>query len=485
MKVNIPDDYFQAFKWFEGVDPDARVAKLPMQTFWGWNFYSWGYQGAGLTWFGIPQPTLDREFDRWGAYNEDFYRQAASALYENDLGAFEETLAKYQVKYLLMDNSVINAGGSDKVLLKPAIKQLLTSSKHIKPVKEFGQLSIYESDLKDGKDSLYLPSKLIGVSASMVYTQSDPIFAKFGNYFEYPKGTVFPYANLDRRGPVNISLGEKSVVLTNRANNYQIEVPVNRVAVEDFNNKRGFNEATNCDLLKVGSVTKTYLSGRVSYRAENGGVSCDFLDYFNLTYSDGYLLQVKGENKEGRSLKIYLFNAETNRMDLEELLPKGKFNETYVIYPQKLAGSGYILNLETRSYGRIASENALESVEIYRLPINWITSLYFDIEKTTDIVNNLTIQESQKIGTALTRVTVSGKGMLVLGEGYEKGWIAISLEDGPLPHYRINSWANGWLINNPVRVIYIVFWPQLLEFLGGVIVLLTIIKVIKSKTRNS
>jgi hypothetical protein len=72
MKVQIPSNYFEVFKWFDLQDENSRVAKLPMNTYWGWVYNEWGYQGAGFTWFGIKQPIIEREFDRWSPHNETF-----------------------------------------------------------------------------------------------------------------------------------------------------------------------------------------------------------------------------------------------------------------------------------------------------------------------------------------------------------------------------------------------------------------------------
>ncbi len=129
MKVNIPKEYFSAFDWFSKQNPNVKIAKLPMNTMWGWNYYSWGYEGAGFTWFGIPQAIFDREFDRWSPYNEDFYSESSSALYGNDPEAFEFILKKYQVKYLLLDESIVNPGGDQNILFIPEIKSMLSNSK--------------------------------------------------------------------------------------------------------------------------------------------------------------------------------------------------------------------------------------------------------------------------------------------------------------------------------------------------------------------
>ena len=84
MKIQIPDNYFDMSKWLSNQDESARIAKLPLNTYWGWDYNSWGYQGTGFLWFDIKQPILAREFDRWSPYNENFYNEASFAFYTDD-----------------------------------------------------------------------------------------------------------------------------------------------------------------------------------------------------------------------------------------------------------------------------------------------------------------------------------------------------------------------------------------------------------------
>jgi len=69
-------------------------------------------------------------------------------------------------------------------------------------------------------------------------------------------------------------------------------------------------------------------------------------------------------------------------MDIEELLPSGKFDRYYVILPSELGkednlklvqeeDKGYTLNVETRSFGRIASENMIESITFIPIDIDF------------------------------------------------------------------------------------------------------------------
>jgi len=487
MKVKIPQEYFQVFEYFQKQNTSARVAKLPLQTFWGWNFYDWGYQGAGFTWFGIQQPTLDREFDRWSPYNESFYNQASFALYNKDLVAFEKVLQEYQVKYLLLDESIINAGGSERILFNKEIKKLLNTSKHIKQDVKFSFLTIYKTDFELGNQGISAPQTYTKVDADLIYSDRDGVFGKVGTYIYDPNGVAFPYANLDKRGPVAITLKEGKFEFTNSQNGLRLTFPAERIVTEELG-KRGFAGGVNCDLMKLGSVGKEIVGTNILYTANLGGVSCDYLDWPKLNQKDGYFLRVKGENMEGRSLKIYLNNLETGKMDLEELLATSKFDELFVIYP-KTTGVGYVLNLETRSYGRVASKNVLEAVELYKLPVDWITNLYFDTESNSKIDSNLKVAEVKKFGPSLYSVKVEGEGLLTLGQGYEEGWIAPSMINDKwsmtnikmLKHVKVNSWENGWVIENSKTQklqnskIYIVFWPQYLEFAGVFISLSSLI----------
>jgi len=477
MKVKIPNEYFEIFDWFKSVDKNSRVAKLPLNTFWGWNFYQWNYQGAGFTWFGIPQPTLDREFDRWSKYNEGFYAESARALYASDNEAFEDTLQKYQVKYLLLDESIINAGGSEELLFVPEVKAILKTSNNIKEVQKFGFLTVYETQLRQGfagqANFVFAPETYTAVNADLTYSQADPVYQKYGDYIEDENGVGYPFVNFDPRGPVSIDSSSSELIFENKKANSKVTFPVKGKVVESFGEDRGFKEANNCDLRKLGKVSKSRLKNDVLYRAEGGGVSCDFYAYDNLSYDKAYVLRIKGENKEGRSLKIYFQNWETGRMDLEELLPTGKFDNYFVVLPKLSNKKGYTLNLETRSFGRIASENRVENIEIYPFDLSFLTSLVQNPENEAIINSNLRVEDVRKLGTAFYKVQTSGSGLLVLGQGYEKGWLAFEGKT-LLRHVKVDSWANGWLIPSgqvgPSRVV-IVFWPQLLEWFGFLVLL--------------
>jgi hypothetical protein len=445
----LPPEYQQMFSWFSS-NSYGRVALFPINSKYGWEYRNWGYEGSGFLTYGIANPVLYRDFDRWSTGNEDFYTQSAFALYSNDNQAFVNTLKKYQVKYLLLDESIINPGGTPDILKIPELKKIISEA-GIRETAKFGFLTIYETGY--GQAEVTTPFKFVQTDSSLSYSPVDHIYAENGDYIS--SGNTTPI----RKNPV---------------------LPSGSPAVsEDFSINRGFPDAYNCDLKKMGSVFKANSGSGILYRAEGGGASCDYLPYLNLKYNQAFVLRVAGENREGRSLKIYLFNLYSQVPDVEEILPSGKFDKTYFVYPKNIEGAGYVLNLETRSFGRIPSENLLTKVDFYPVEFN-------GIGRPAPIANSLVINKVQKFGTWGYGVETGGIGLLELGQGFENGWIGFTIQDSRfkiLNHVKVNSWANGWNIENPTTsvpnsIIYILFWPQLLEWGGGVLGLVAILCIL-------
>jgi len=498
IKTELPQEYKQLFDYFN--DKEGRIAKLPMQTLWGWQYNNWKYEGSGFIPFGLRNPTLDRDFDRWSSGNESFYNQASYFLYSKNLESFEKTLEKYQVKYLLLDESIINAGGSSNLLFVPEIKEMILESKKIKEVQKFGSLTIYETDFGKEDNYIFSPETYVGLNLDQKYSQIDPVFEKFGTYIFDEKGISYPFINFDKRGTLEIN--EDKDFLNFKNGNILAMFPLEEKISEDFSLNRGFENAYNCDLRKVGEVEKQITYDGVQYKALGSGVSCDFFDYSDLLYNQGYVLRIKGKNKEGRSLKIYLYNKKTSRMDLEELLPTGNFDEYFVVLPKSETGEkedkGYTLNLETRSFGRVASENVIELIEFVPVDINFLTSLVTESENVEKVENKLVINDVQKFGTSNYIVNYESQGLLVLGQGYDEGWNVFMLSGShdstiskflpflyskPLRHVKVNSWANGWIVPEGGKI-SIVFWPQYLEWGGMILGSLVFLIVLSMKSKS-
>lgn len=457
VRRQIPGEYKQVSDWFNS-NLAGRIALFPINSKYGWEYRNWGYEGSGFLTYGISSPVLYRDFDRWSIGNEDFFNQAAFSLYANDKDGFINTLKKYQVRYLLVDESIINPGGTLETLKISELKNMLVES-GIPEVVNFGFLTVYDVsaifETGYGRE-VSNPTEFTKTESDLSYSPIDPVYATYGDYVNIGK-------ELSVRKKVSLPVGSPKIS-------------------EDLSTNRGFTNAFNCDLKKEGGVFKNNSDLGILFRAEGGGASCDYIPYPNLEYSQAYVLRVVGQNHEGRSLKIYLFNESSQVPELEEILPSGNFDENYLIYPKNIPGSGYILNLETRSFGRFPSENLITKVEFYPVDSNyWQTFKGGSLQGEYSISNNLKILNVQKYGTWAYKVEVQGSGLIQLEQGYDSGWMAIQARDFPsdifhLPffeHVKVNSWANGWLVpaNQPINqsTIYLIYWPQLLEWGGGLL----------------
>nr|MBI5455391.1 hypothetical protein [Candidatus Levybacteria bacterium] len=197
MRVKIPNEYRQMFAWFDA-QPQGRIANLPINSFWGWTYHDWYYQGAGFLWFGIKQPLLDREFDRWSPENEQYYREMSQAVYSRNKTLFNNVIKKYNIEYILLDKSVIapGPGNNPKTLFIPQIEELLSNSLNIKMEKAFGEkLFVYK--VYDQNYPLFILKKPISVSPIAKSFYQDFAFEKYGDYISLDSGDInFPLRNI-------------------------------------------------------------------------------------------------------------------------------------------------------------------------------------------------------------------------------------------------------------------------------------------------
>lgn len=753
MQLTMPQAYFDLFDYFKTQPKQARIAFYPAQSFWGWNFYNWNYRGSGFLWYGIEQPILDRAFDVWSAQNETFYDEISTAVYANDETLVKSVLDKYDVSYMLIDQSVVIPGGDNKNLRFEQMQEMLSSmGAKLAFEKDFLQVWDVAAAVGNTKQFIYTPEFYVFAKADNLYSRLDPVFRTNNAYVQssskldqisYPfssynteKSDEVEYTNtldgstqislkqaipangelvipavdlgtqivasatvsmankvvkiefdsmfevwaderllaqanlpvlelplqqdysrvivsiagkqvelssndekrisgivLDPNQNLNVDIfdglpaqagnglvptsesfltspintcwtkeGSKGNVIANRTaeslrmstvdavgcmafklGNFEsdkilmkVSLPyksegvgkphfcitvegaadcvtddifyhssvshewseVSRELVLDgtvpywmvisarppdevtgewainYKNPRvlvykklegfsftnlmdgisveqkiripddaksfsvsvmaspidvdiatsGRSQAYNCDVFKRGSVEKTVLGSSVEYKAADLGASCDYAVLGEIRTDQSYLLRVMGENKSGRSSKIYLYNKANSRNDIEDLLPHGSFDVTYTILPWvNYDANEYILNTETRSFGREQAVNQINKISLYQVPINWIAKWHIvpdGAEK--QYTNELQISNVKKYGTWAYTADVKGSGLIVLSQGYDSGWVS----SNGFEHVKTNGWANGFLVDNYDGQITIFYWPQFLEFAG-------------------
>lgn len=180
-KLKLPTEYQQTFEFFKTQDPNSRIANLPQHTFWGWNFYKWGYGGSGFLWYGIKQPILDRAFDVWSKESENYYYEVSNALYAKDAQSLAQIFNKYHITWILVDKNVFSPF-SPKAVFTDETEQLLSIMPNVKKEKEFGSISIYKVNLlRKGKNYLFSDSLLPSVN-SYEWNNNDIAYKTLGNY---------------------------------------------------------------------------------------------------------------------------------------------------------------------------------------------------------------------------------------------------------------------------------------------------------------
>jgi len=186
MRINIPNDYFNLFSYLKSQPDTIRVSNLPIQSPWGWVYYNWytdkpSYQGAGFLYFGIKQPLLDRDFDRWSPYNESYYREMSYAIYSGNATLLKDVINKYKIGIIFIDKSVTDPQNQKGILYFDEAKKLISESGLIKSEKDFGKIELFRLNV----DSPTLEDSLntnVNVNPKTNTTYEDFAYSTYGNY---------------------------------------------------------------------------------------------------------------------------------------------------------------------------------------------------------------------------------------------------------------------------------------------------------------
>jgi len=188
MRIKIPEYYFEMFKWFDKEPRDGRIANLPIHSLWGWEYYDWyqnslpSFQGAGFIWFGIKQPILARDFDRWTPYNEQYYREMSYAIYSQNEDALKIVLEKYNIKYVIFDKSIIAPQNNSKVLLRKETQALLDKQGNIEKIKEFGNTIFVYKVKSDTPNNTHVIQNPALIQKESPGSYEDVPYKDYGNY---------------------------------------------------------------------------------------------------------------------------------------------------------------------------------------------------------------------------------------------------------------------------------------------------------------
>ena len=266
MKMAIPNRYFDMFSFFSDQKEDFRIATFPINTLFGWQYYNWdknielGYQGAGFLWFGIPQPIMDREFDRWFPTNEQYYREMSYAVYSKNVSLFSNLLSKYGIRYLILDESVMAIGDdpNTKALFIDEIKELFGMSGKINLERDFGEgLSVYKVE-GTNTGFVYAPKAYSIVNNPSSRGFIDSAYSSLGDYVSEENSQSGLYNPL--RDIYSVSEEVVDNVLMVSGGSYKINVP-DMFDVVAIPGREGTNKELIEDSIYVGNTELSSSSG--------------------------------------------------------------------------------------------------------------------------------------------------------------------------------------------------------------------------------
>lgn len=416
MRVGIPKPYFSFMRYMQKQNPNMRIAMLPDYTFWGWFYNDWGYNGSGFLWYGVEQPIISRTFDVWSKTSESYYWEIKQATESEDAAAFEATLHKYNVDYMLHDTSLSPVVSSTKAIQYDRLDTMLTKSPHVKLEKRWGFLSLYRvTHPEKADDFVSFMQDVPNIGPLSPLTNNDTAFTTYGTYQTdvlRAYTTYFPFLDLMTQTSLphkqwkltetsdtfvlnstislnmnHYDLSTTSGVLTqnlyNRGQAVQFFLPYTvektpksvvvtfpKVLLDDFKGRSA--EVKPCPGTR-GTIRTDKTKDALLVNSQNGASACfSFTDQF-LDQRYGYIVSVKNHNSLGQRLFFYVLDETKEQPYLEDRLTT---NTVYYLIGSKYdQGFGYSFSFQNTSYPTIPSVNTLERVAVYLLPYDLLKQL--------------------------------------------------------------------------------------------------------------
>lgn len=543
VRIKIPDNYFQ-FWQFMNSQGDSRILTLPLNQFSGWQYYNWGYQGSGFLWFNLKQSLLDRDSDRWSIQNEQSYQEFFNSLYSQKSDIFFHSLQKYQIKYIIIDQSIISSSSNNnnQITFKnetDALLKKLEDQKSIAKINQFGSISIYQTNFPVFNTTTKTITNYVSPSYQSAYFDA----ANSQDYITTTQTNIFyPFRDLlnsnqkidlnkleinqispsqwqiGLKNPTNYQLQLPSLTSTEKSITASVYLESSKIIFkfpfpqEILNSlKTEFNLPKNSTQVKINDIffpitsdspnqflgninifinSANYLNDQIinfgfdinkTIYLKNVYLNSQSIDFINpqnfnlnlpnLPHSSGYIIAIKSQFISGIPLRLCLKNNYSFVCNIEDELSKNKNSSwDYFLVPSTGNDLGYQLNFNNVSIREYISKSVLDQVSIIPIPFNFLSQIKFE--------------DSTKNPTQF----------FVLNQSFHPDWLAFYFDlpagrhGGLKPvflknHVLANNWANAWELPtniNPSQI-HVIFWPQIFEFLGIGLTVLTLIWSFKNK----
>lgn len=205
------------------------------------------------------------------------------------------------------------------------------------------------------------------------------------------------------------------------------------------------------------------------------------------------VLELRSRNLQGMPLRVCLTNEYSKRCDVYVSLAQAsrpdmsdnvkdvqnsqnksaeggksggqsspQFVTQYFLVPPMGEGRGYTVNISNLTFGGSVSVNDLEYLALTPFPYDFIKSLHKELDEG-------------RLGS-----------LVVYNQAFEQGFVAFcGLLPCPAEHVVVNNWANGWVFGGATsgvdpQNITVLFWPQILEYVGFLGLVVWFVIVIRS-----
>jgi hypothetical protein len=223
----------------------------------------------------------------------------------------------------------------------------------------------------------------------------------------------------------------------------------------------------------------------------------------NLPHTEGYLVAVNSRHVSVRPLMLSLINQTAKHIETEIYLPGGsEWTTSYLVLPPMTAdGFGYTVYLANDAIGSQETVNDIASIVFYKIPYQEMVHISQGSGITEIPVPEKYIRVTHP-NPAYYQVEIKPQNggethTLILNQAYHWGWKAFYVQTSnsqlnnwlhlTFPfmfgreikeHIIVNNWSNGWVLpadNFNDASVVIFFMPQLLEWLGFILLLLPIL----------
>ena len=211
------------------------------------------------------------------------------------------------------------------------------------------------------------------------------------------------------------------------------------------------------------------------------------INLFNTTPSSRYLFFWKGENISNIPATLCLVYSTDNKCWVQDMMTLGS-KEAEILFFESPSTEKYVNFILSSTSYKLLTENRLESLSLFKYPDVWKNISYGQSSKTayTEAHLDSVFKGAANSFYSLDTSSISGNALITIPQASSPGWIAIAKENGRLSllsnstRVSVDGWKQGWDITNKnIDSVFVLYWPNLLSYLGYILILVMSIYFIK------